>query len=77
MSVIKFAHDYPIERERVFKTLESCKNKGQLETTKRYFNALKQKWVDAIQNNITIKLMVDTDENRFLSNLKQKETIFE
>lgn len=74
MEVIDFAKDYPNERERVFKTLEGCKNIEQVGIAKNYFNALKQKWSVVMDKNSTVRLMVEVDEQRFLDLAKQKET---
>jgi hypothetical protein len=74
MEVIDFANDYPNERERVFKTLEGCKNIEQIGIAKNYFNALKQKWTVVMDKNSTVRLMVEVDEQRFMNLAKQKET---
>jgi hypothetical protein len=74
MDVIDFANDYPTERERVFKTLEGCKNIEQVGIARNYFNALKQKWGVVMNKNSTIQLMVNIDEQKFLDIAKQKET---
>jgi hypothetical protein len=74
MEVIDFANDYPNERERVFKTLEGCKNIEQIGIAKNYFNALKQKWTVVMDKNSTVRLMVEVDEQRFMDLAKQKET---
>ncbi len=74
MEVIDFANDYPNERERVFKTLEGCKNIEQVEIAKNYFNALKQKWTVVMDKNSTVRLMVEVDEQRFMNLAKQKES---
>ncbi len=72
MEVIDFANDYPNERNKVFKTLEGCKNLEHLKVAEKYFAALKQKWSCVSDKNITVKLMVVVDEKRFLSELKEK-----
>jgi hypothetical protein len=74
MEVIDFANDYPNERERVFKTLEGCKNIEQIGIAKNYFNALKQKWTVVMDKNSTVRLIVEVDEQRFMDLAKQKET---
>jgi hypothetical protein len=76
MTPIDFANEYPIERDRVFKTLESCRNLEHLEVAEKYFAALKQKWSCVSDKNMTVKLMVEVDEKRFLSELKEKRIIF-
>jgi hypothetical protein len=74
MEVIDFANDYPNERERVFKTLEGCKNIEQIGIARNYFNALKQKWNVVMDKNSTVRLIVEVDEQRFMDLAKQKET---
>jgi hypothetical protein len=76
MDVVLFAFHYPNERNRVFKVLESCQNKGQLNVAKNYFTALKNKWSGAVKVNRTVALMVCADEVQFLSDLHDKETLF-
>jgi hypothetical protein len=71
MTVIDFAKEYPIEREKAFRILNGCKNMEQVEMAKNYFDALKQKWGNVCAKNGTVKLMFDTDEERFLSEVKK------
>jgi len=72
MEVIKFAHDYITDRERVFKALESCETIEQLEIAENYFKVLKKKWSDAMRMNALAKLMFEVDEEKFMTELKNK-----
>lgn len=73
MSVIKFAYDYPNERDKVFKTLETCQTIHQIEVAKNYFNALIQKWSNVMNSNKTIYLIVSADQDRFFDACLEKE----
>ena len=73
MEVIVFAYEYPNERNRAFKVLESCKTLEQLRIARNYFTALKNKWIGATSKNRTINMLVSIDEQQFLSNLRDKE----
>jgi hypothetical protein len=65
MNVIEFAHNYEQEKQRVMKTLWSCKTIPQLECAKNYFNLLLKKWEDVLRVNSTIKMLVEVDEHKF------------
>ena len=73
MEVVVFAYEYPNERNRAFKVLESCKTLEQLTIARNYFTALKNKWIGATSKNKTINMLVWVDEQQFLSNLRNKE----
>jgi|688.fasta_scaffold03157_21 hypothetical protein len=73
LKVTDFAKDYHDDRERAFKVLSSCNNFLQLKTARNYFEAVKQKWGYAQSINPTIKLMVDTDEEKFIKKLQSME----
>jgi hypothetical protein len=76
MNVQDFANNYPNEREKVFKVLDSCENSNQLYTALKFFRLLKRKWNQAASNNPTVKLMLLTDENRFIQTWNNKEAGF-
>lgn len=63
--VLAFANDYEHQKQRVMKALWSCKNIPQLESAENFFKVLKNYWSEAIQVNSTIKLLVETDEEKF------------
>jgi hypothetical protein len=63
--VIEFGHNYEHEKQRVMKTLLSCKNIPQLENAKNYFKLLLKKWDDVLENNATIRTLVEIDEHKF------------
>jgi len=73
LQVTDFAKDYHADRERAFKVLGSCTNYLQLKTARNYFEAVKQKWGYAQSINPTVKLMVDTDEMKFIKLLRGME----
>ncbi len=73
LKVTDFAREYHDERDRAFRVLRSCNNIYQLKTARNYFEALKQKWSYAQSINPTIKLMVDTDEKKFIKKLQSME----
>lgn len=64
-SVIEFAHKYEQEKLKVFNTLRSCKTLEQIETAKRFFEVLKQRWSYTASVNKTINLLIEVDEFRF------------
>lgn len=64
-SVIEFAHKYEQEKGKVFNALRSCKTVEQIETAKRFFEVLKQRWSYTASVNKTINLLIEVDEFRF------------
>ena len=63
--VIEFGHNYEHEKQRVMKTLLSCKNIPQLENAENFFKVLKNKWKLVLESNATIRTLVEIDEHKF------------
>ena len=64
-TVVDFAHDYQTDREKVMRSLWSCKTIGQVEHAEKFFRVLKNKWSNTINSNSTIKLLFEVDEHKF------------
>lgn len=64
-TIIEYAHNYQIDREKVMRTLLSCKTIPQVEHAENFFLALKNKWLNVISTNSTIKVLFDIDEHKF------------
>lgn len=65
----EFGHNYEGEKSKVFKTLWSCRNEGQLRVAENFFQVLKNKWKVVTDNNQTIKILVDIDEAKFYKDM--------
>jgi len=66
----EFGHHYENEKSKVFKTLWSCRNEPQLKVAENFFIVLKNKWKNVIDNNQTIKILVDIDELKFYKDMQ-------
>jgi hypothetical protein len=74
--VMNFANDYEHEKQKVMKTLWSCKTLPQLEIAENFFKVLKNKWKEVMKVNATIRLLVEVDEYKFYKEFSSMEAQF-
>jgi hypothetical protein len=74
--VMNFANDYEHEKQKVMRTLWSCKTLLQLEIAENFFKVLKNKWKEVMKVNATIRLLVEVDEYKFYKEFNSMEAQF-
>lgn len=76
LNVLDFARNYPKDREKIFRILNSCENANQLETAKLAFLSLRRKWGSVLEMNSTINLLFCEDENLYNQRVLELSSLY-